>query len=693
MDKIVDFIIRFKKSIIITFFIILTVFGFAALKVEINYNMIDYLPEEVNSTDALNILDDNFSNGIANAFVMIPNVTLMEAAEEKEKLTAIEGVEDVLWMDDVLDLTTPIAMLDQDTVESYYKDGNALYTLTIQDGMEKEAVAGIYELIGEDGSLIGSAAMSAFSQSMALSTSVKAIVVLGVLILLILILTTKSWIEPLLYFFTIGTAIVINLGMSIFSGEMSFVTLSVTPILQLAVSLDYAVFLSHSFEANRDKTSDVNEAMKLAMKDSFKSIFGSAATTFFGFIALMFMDFKIGPDMGVSLVRGVVISYLCVMIFLPAVILCIYKLLDRTKHKSLLPDFHTAGKVLVKMRMPILILVLLLAFPVFLAQKNNEFLYGTGEAEPDSRIGLDEEKIEAVFDNLNTMVVLVPTGDSTSEMQLCEDLEALPYVKTVTSYVTMVSNKIPEEFLSEEIVSNFYSEDYARIIVGTTLDTEGQAAFDGMEEIRQTAAQYYGDEVYAVGETANMYDMMVTVQRDNQVVNMITLVTIFLVLLLQFKSLILPVILIFTIKVAIWINMSVPYFTGEQMSYIGYLVVSAVMMGATIDYAILLTDRYMKERQQKPPLKAMRDTITDCIKSMLVSALTMTFAGFSLGMISNEEIIQVLGILIGRGGAVAFILTLTLLPSVLLVFDRWIPYLSLGAKFYNLGRKTPMSLD
>jgi Predicted exporters of the RND superfamily len=645
--------------------------------------MMDYLPEDANSTKAISVMKENFGEGIANASVMVPSVGITEALEYKAKLKQLPGVKDVMWLDDVVDLTQPIAVQDQKTIETYYVDRSALFSVTIEDGKEQAAVKAIYNLVGKKGAVIGSAVAQATSQSMAMSQAANSVVVLGILFIIVLILSTTSWVEPFLYLTTIGVGVLINLGACAFSGDISYVTLAVTPILQLAVSLDYAVFLTHSFEANREKTDDVNQAMKMALKESFKSIFGSAACALFGFMALMFMKFKIGPNMGLALVQGVVISYITIVVFLPALMLCLYKVLDKTRHRSFMPNFSKTGNVLIKGRVPIFLLILILMVPAYLAQKNNTFVYGTGKSSMESRLGQDEAKIEKLFGSSNILAMMVPTGDKTSEMLLCEELKKLDFVKSVTSYTTAVSNKIPEQYLSEDVVSNFYSEKYARIIIYTNLDTEGDKAFAGVEKVRKIANKYYKDNVYLCGETANMYDMMECVQEDNEVVDMITIVSIFIVLLLEFKSLIIPVILILTIKIAIWINMSVPYFTGGDLSYIGYIIVSTVMMGSTIDYAILLIDHYMVERKQKRALQAIKDTVGGCMKTMLVSSLILAVAGFALGAMSSEEMVKILGFLLGRGAVIALALCITFLPAFIFFFDKLISCLTIGANFYK----------
>ncbi len=661
---------------------LLLVMVFCAFHVKINYNMMDYLPQNANSTIAIDKMSENFDESMANCSVMVSGLELTQAMEMKKDLKAIEGVENVEWLDDVADITLPLEVQDKDTVEMYYKDKNALFSVTIAEGMERDGVNAIYDLVGEDASVTGNAVTQSNSQNLAVSQAVKSICLIAPLIILVLVLSTTSWIEPLLYLNTIGVAVGLNWGMQIFAGQMSYVTMAVSPMLQLAVSLDYAVFLCDSFERNKKKEANLERAMILSIKESFKSIAASAATTLFGFIALLSMDFKVGADMGISLVRGVIISFLCVMILLPALLLMTNKMLEKTKHKRILPDFRNSGKSLRKVFAPVFIIIVILAGPAYLGQKNNEFIYGSGEPDPSSRLARDLEAKNAVFEDSTIVAMMVPVGDSTKESLLCQDLEEIDTVKTVISYANVVGNKIPSAYLGKDITKKFYSDEYARIIVYTNTAEEGQEAFDTVERIRWAAEKYYpADNIYMCGQSANMYDMKNTVEVDNNRVNVITILAIFLILLVEFRSLTLPIILILVIKIATWINMSIPYFINDPLAYIGYLVVGTVMMGATIDYAILLTEHYMKNRKIHPPFKAMEETLGNVVKSALVSASILAIAGFALGFSSSEQIVKSLGLLLGKGAVIAFVLSITLLPAALLLFDPLIEKTTWKAEF------------
>jgi uncharacterized protein len=369
MISIAEKIIKHKKAVVIAFVLFALISTVAQFFVSVNYNMVDYLPEDAQSTRAMEIMEKEFAADVPDTRVMVRDVSLQEALSLKEKLSAIDGVGEVIWLDDVVDLKTPLEMADAETVENYYKDGNALFSISVRSGDEVPITDAIYELIGEDGAIAGEAINTASSQKMAGTESMYAAILLVPIIIFILVVSTSSWVEPLFFLTAIGVSVLINLGTNLFIGEVSFVTQSVAPILQLAVSLDYAVFLLHSFSDYRKKTSDPEEAMKLAMKKSFPAITASAATTFFGFIALTFMKFEIGSDLGVNLVKGIVLSFISVMVFLPALTLLLYKWMDKTQHRSFVPSFTGIGSFAVKWKIPSLLLVFAILVPSFLAQR------------------------------------------------------------------------------------------------------------------------------------------------------------------------------------------------------------------------------------------------------------------------------------------------------------------------------------
>lgn len=492
--------------------------------------------------------------------------------------------------------------------------------------------------------------------------------VLVPVIILILVLTTTSWIAPALFLITIGVAVLINMGTNIFFKSISYITQSVSPILQLAVSLDYAIFLLTAFENLRRTEPDVESAMVKAIKQSFVSIAASAATTVFGFFALIFMRFGIGSDLGMNLVKGVTISYISVVVFLPGA-----RAEDgEAPGQDRAPTHHCRPardrRALVKVRIPALILVLLLVVPCYLAQSRADFMYGNGDPAPDSRYGQDTQKINDSFGESMALVLLVPRGDTGKEAALCSELGELEHVTAVVSYVSSVGGSIPSEFLSPDIAANFYSENYARIIMYTDTGEEGEDAFSTVEAVRSLAAKYY-DRSYTCGQSANLYDIKETITADTSLVNSLAVGFIFLTLLLSFRSLTLPFILIFVIESAIWINLSTPYFTGVPLVYMGYLVINTVQLGATIDYAILMTDGYIENRKTIGRREAVMQSLNENIISLLTSGLILSLAGLCLQFASSMEIVKELGLLLFRGTLLSMALVLIALPALLIMFD------------------------
>ncbi len=358
MNKLIDKVLSMRITVISIF----TVLGIVCMMLftitPVNYNMMDYLPKDANSTKALELMEEEFSIPMPNLDVMVEDVSLVEALQTKDIILSSEYVRDVIWLDDVTDIKIPMEFLPSELLESYYKDNSALFMVAVQDGYEKDSIASIRENLGEiDVKFSGTAAIQAQSQELAISEGARAGILIVPILIIILILFTKSYIEPLLYLITLGVAIMINLGTGFFFGGVSFVTLAAAPLLQLAVSIDYAVFLSHSYEGYRREYVP-KEAIKLALKSSNKSILASMLTTMFGFMALLFMRFTIGFDMGVSLVKGVLLSYICVMVLLPVLLVSADEWIKKTKHRSFLPSFKGIGHVIVKCSIPLAFIII-----------------------------------------------------------------------------------------------------------------------------------------------------------------------------------------------------------------------------------------------------------------------------------------------------------------------------------------------
>ncbi len=687
MDFLIDKIIKHKKILVIIFILAAFICGLLALTVSVNYNIIDYLPSEAGSTKSLKLMQEEFEEPIPNGLVMVTDLTLQESLAYKEKLKNIPGISSVMWLDDNINIKTPLEMADSKIVEEYYRGKNTLFSITVSEGLEEEVANEIYGLIKDTDAVSGDFIDVVTQQSMARSESARAMIILVPIIAIILILVTTSWFEPILFLGTIGIAVLINLGTNVFLGEISFITLAISPILQLAVSLDYAIFLLQSFNVNRQKTNDIYKAMSRAIKRSLPTILASASTTLFGFMALLFMDFRIGSDLGINLVKGIIFSFITVIVFLPAVTLSSYKWIDKTRHRRVIPSFENIGKIIFKFRIIIIILVAIILVPSFLAQQKNAFIYGIGsEVSESSRFGRDTIKINEVFGTNNPVVVLLPKGDRAREEMLSKELSKIPHVTSVIDYPTMVSAAIPPEFVSQEVTEKFYSANYARIILNTKTESEGEIAFAMVEKIQSVATRYYGESFHMLGKSVNLYDIKNAVESDTTKVNLIATLAIAAVILLTFRSISLPVLLLLTIKTSIWVNLAIPYFAGNALCYIGFLVISTVQLGATIDYAILLTDHYMHNRRIMGKKEAVKQSLGQTTGSIFTSGSILASAGFCLGLVSSDRIISELGILLGRGTLISVLMVVLFLPALLFFLDKSIFLTTWKTNFFKGGK-------
>lgn len=603
----------------------------------------------------------------------------------KEKIADVDGVEEVNWLDDAVDIYEPLELAEQKTVEDWYKDGNALFSVTVDEKKQDSVIPAVREIIGEENCMSGTAVTSVLAP-VNTSVEVQQIMFLAVpIIFLILILTTNSWFEPVLFMITIGVAILINRGTNLMFGTVSFVTNAAGSVLQLAVSMDYSIFLLHRFSENREEGLPVEKAMIEAVKQSVGSILSSGLTTVTGFLALVLMRFKIGPDMGWVMSKAIVLSLVSVLCFLPALAISTYRLIDKTQHRTFVPKFDKFAALVMKLRIPALVLVILILPVSFLGQMKNDFFYGGSQvySTQATQMGRDMEAIDKMFGSSNPVVLMVPKGDMEKEIAMNEELKKLDCVTSVVSYVNSVGNAIPSSFLPSETVSRLYSAHYSRFVITMEAEEKDPDWYEKVNDIRNIGEKYYGDKIQYAGDLVSTEDLKTTITQDNTKVNFLAIAFVFCILLVNFKSLSLPVILTLVIESSIWINLGIPYFRGQTLFYIGYLIISTVQLGATIDYAILFSDRYMDFRKTFPKKEAAFMTLRTCTISILTSAAVLTLAGVILGKVSTNGVLSQLGILIGRGAALSFVLVIFVLPTLLILFDGVIRRTTLHCDFFG----------
>ncbi|MCJ0564809.1 efflux RND transporter permease subunit [Enterococcus cecorum] len=671
MKKIFNYIVNHRKLIIIVYLLAFVLCLICKQFVAVNYDMNDYLPKDSASTKAIDLMSTEYGGGIPNARVMIHDVSIAQALEYKHKLSSVDGVSEVTWLDDAANISVPLETLNNDTVEKYYKDGNALFSVAIEETKRIPAVNKIREIIGDDNAMTG----SAVSTAVATQTTVREISTIATIailfVLLALILTTTSFAEPFIVMIVLGVAVIINAGSNLIFGEISFVTNAAGNILQLAVSLDYSVFLLHRFEECRKNNDDAKLAMVDALTMSTTPILSSGLTTVIGFLALCLMQFGIGPDLGLALAKGIAISLITVFVFMPAFILATYKLIDKTHHRPFVPSFNRFGKIVSRMMIPMVIVFAILIVPSYLASNANSFYYGASHIfGSKTQLGSDTNKIEKIFGNQDTYVLMIPKDSTATQAELSNALHKIPKVKSVISYVDTVGEVIPEQYLDKDTLSKLNSEHYTRMVLTVDAEYEGSDTFTLIQRVRDTAEQYYPGEWYLAGEGVSTYDLMNTVTADMVKVNLVAIGAVLLVLILTMKSIFLPVILVLSIETAIWINLSIPYFTDNTIFYIAYLIISSVQLGATVDYAILFTDRYKELRETMPKKQAVIGTISAVTVSILTSASVLTVVGFLLGKFSTHGLLSQLGFLLGKGTLCSLVIVLFVVPGLLYIFDK-----------------------
>ena len=669
MKKFYGAVIRFRKPLMVLFLIAAGVCGYCRQFILVNYDMNSYLPEDAVSTVALDVMGEEFEGAIPNARVMIKDVTYKEALDYKEKLEAVDGVISVMWLDDKMILDMPLEMYDEEMIETYYKDDAALFTVTIEEESINSTVPAIREVIGDENAMTGAAVSTAVATASTV-TEIRKIAIIAVLFLLmVLMITTTSWVEPFVVIIGLGVAVIINAGSNLMFGEISFVTNAAGNILQLAVSLDYSVFLIHRFDECRQEM-EPKEAMKEALTLSTSSILSSGLTTVIGFLALTLMRFQIGPDLGFALAKGIGISLLTVFLFMPGVILATYKWMDKTAHCSFLPSFRKFGKVVCKVTIPLLCVFVIAIVPSYITSTRNDYYYGSSHIfGPGTQLGDDTELIQDIFGKNDTYVLMVPKGDMVSEQKLSESLNELEEITSITSLVDLIGPAIPAEMIPDKLLEQLQSENYDRMVLSVAADYEGEETVELVEKIREIAGEYYPDVYYLAGEGISTYDLMETVTADMVKVNLLAIAAVFVVLLFAMKSLVLPVILVLSIETAIWINLSIPYVMGETLFYIAYLIISSIQLGATVDYAILFTERYKENRRMFNKKECIVETISNVASSVLTSGVVLTVVGFLLGAISTHGLLSQLGYLLGKGTICSLVAVLFVLPGFLYLLD------------------------
>ena len=667
-----------KRALIESIFVAGCIFSFIAMCfVNVNYDLTKYVPSYTQSSQGLDKMKEEFGYP-GTARLMIKDVSLYEAKMYKDQLAAVDGVDQILWCDTTVNVYAGEDFVNLDDIKDYYKDGCAVMDITFEEESDsprtERAIDEMKAITGDKGCYVGMAVQNKSLIETTAREMGRILVVAVLMILAVLCLATTAWTEPILFMMVMGVAVLLNKGTNIFLGTISFLTDNVAIILQLATSMDYSIFLLDAFMSWRDTGLSEEEAIVKAVEEAINSIFASSLTTVVGFLALVTMKFNIGFDMGLVLAKGIVFSLLSVVFFMPAMILKFTKWNDRTKHRSFFPDFTKMGKGVFKIRYAVLIGIFLITPPAYVAQGMNHFLYGNSAVggAKGTQVYEDDQEITARFGRSNMLLLIYPNNDMVAERRLSDELEDLPYVKSVTSMANTLPEGVPEEFLPESATSLLHKNDTARMLIYIRTKGESDIAFQCTDQIRDIMKKYYPEESYVVGETPSTQDIKVTITEDNTRVNVLSLLGVFMVVMFSFHSVLIPLVVMIPIEVAIFLNMAIPYIQGVDMVYMGYIIVSSIQLGATVDYSILLTNNYIAKRKLLPKKEACIEAVTRSCSSIFTSGTIITLAGYIVHFISTTAAIGDLGHLIGRGGLLSVMLVLTLLPALLVLCDRLI---------------------
>ncbi len=675
MNKLGNFVARHKLMVLIvaTLLLIPSLYGKAMTK--INYDILTYLPKDLESVMGQEVLNEVFSSS-GSGMIIIENMSNREIVKLKEEIMEVDGVDKVTWIDDIVDISVPKEIMPEDLQGLFYGKNSTLMFLSYEEDSSsprtQEAIDGIRSLMDDRVYLSGMSAVLKDTRDLA-GGQTKTYILLAVsLATLVLLLTLESTVIPFIILISIGYAVLYNAGTNIFLGEISYITQSLAAVLQLGVTLDYSIFLLHRYEEELRDTKNNEEAMAHAIGKTASAIVGSSLTTIAGFLAIAVMELAIGKDIGLVMAKGVVLGVISVLTILPSLILVFDKLIHRFKHKTILPEFNHLSKFVTSHYKAFIILGLVLLIPAYVGDKNNRIYYNMDESLPD-----DMESIVALRklkDDYNMMTThMVILSEDTSDYKIgkmIEEIEALPGIEKAISYQKLVGPRIPESFLPASIASKFHQGDYKQIIVNSTYKSateEQNTQIDRMNRI----VKKYDESGMITGEGALTKDLITIADTDFKRVNTISNLAVFIIIMLVFKSVSIPVVLVLIIQLAILINMSIPYYTGKSIPFISSIVIGSIQLGATVDYAILMTTRFREEiNNGVEKFRAMEITIKESAKSIITSGFAFFASTIGVSIVSDIEITKSLSGMIAKGALISTIVILFILPGILLASEK-----------------------
>ena len=684
---------RILILIVVLVLMIPSVLGMAGTR--INYDMLDYLPEDMETVIGQNELLEDFGKG-AFSFIIVEDMPAKDVAALKEKIEQVDHVETVLWYDSIADLSIPMELLP-DKIYNEFNTENAtmmavFFDTSTSSDITMDAIREIRKIAGKQCFVSG---MSALVTDLKDLCEKEEPIYVGIAVLLAcvaMLVFLDSWLVPFVFLASIGMMILLNLGTNYFMGEISYITKALSAVLQLAVTMDYSIFLWHSYNEQRTRCDDNKAAMAVAIKETLASVVGSSITTVAGFIALCFMSFTMGRDLGIVMAKGVLLGVLGCVTVLPALILVFDKPLQKTKHKSLIPNMGGFAKGVVRIFPVFIVIFALLIPPAYYgySKTNDEVYYDMGQCLPeDMEYVIANSKLSEEFDIASTHMLLVDANlPAKSVRSMMKEMEQVDGVKYVLGLESVIGSRIPEEILPESITSILKNDKWELLLINSEYKVASDAVNDQISDLN-TILKKYDESGMLIGEAPCMKDMIETTSHDFQVVNAISILAIFIIIALVEKSLSLPFILISVIEVAIFINLGLPHYLGQSLPFIAPICISTIQLGATVDYAILMTTRYKAERIRGNGKKdAVWTALSTSIPSIIVSGMGLFFATFGVAIYSDIDIIGSMCMLMARGAIVSMLAVIFILPALLLLCDKII-----CATTWGMRKKTHLTDD
>lgn len=683
MIKVGKWIAKHKVLIVLISMILLipSVIGMAATRV--NYDILSYLPDSLETVEGQDIMVDEFGMG-AFSMVVVEDMDLKDVAALKEKFQDVEHVKDVLWYDSVADLSIPVSMIPDKFKDAFFNGDAtmmiALFDNTTSSDAAMEAVTDMRKIANEQCFISGMSGVVTDIKNIALEEMPIYVVIAAGLSLLVLLLAMDSLVVPILFLLSVGLAVLYNLGSNIFLGQVCYITKSLTAVLQLGVTMDYSIFLLNSFEAYKKKYDEKERAMAHAIADTFKSVAGSSVTTIAGFLALCVMTFALGRDMGIVMAKGVVIGVVCCVTVLPAMILVFDKAIEKTKHKALLPNMDKASGFITKHYKVWLIVFLVLLYPAIYGNNHTQIYYNIDKSLPATLASnVANDKLKEDFDMSTMHMILLRNGlDSKQKTQMLDKIDEIDGVKWSLGMNSLIGPSFPESMIPSNVREMLESGNYEVQFVCSEYSSATDECNAQLASIQEIVKEYSPDSM-VIGEAPLMKDLQDTTDVDLQRVNILSMAAIFVIILFVFKSISLPFVLLAVIEFAIYVNMAIPYYQGVTLPFVASIVIGAIQLGATVDYAILMTSNYQKQRHLG---KTKKESISIAhkfsMKSIIVSGCSFFAATFGVALYSQVDMIGSICTLLARGAVISTVVVLLVLPAMFMVFDPIIVRTSKG---------------